>query len=205
MFNYTVMRLFVCLVAVLILGVACAKAPENQVALTRSVLDSAMTSEAEKYAPDELKAAKDSLEVAMIEIEKQNSKFALTRKYGKSEQQLQSAQSLARTAAEAAVVNKARIKSEAEDMMRQLETAITESKALIEQAPRGKEGIAALELIKSDVTAVETSLPEISATLAKEDFIGAREMARAGLEKIQAVNDELNQAIAKKQMIKKSM
>ncbi|MFH1754792.1 MAG: hypothetical protein ABIA59_03730 [Candidatus Latescibacterota bacterium] len=205
MYNYTIMRLFVCLAALFTLTVGCAKAPEDQVTTTRSALDSAMTAEAEKYAPEKFQAAKDSLEVAMAEIEKQNSKFSLMRKYGKSEQQLQSAESIARSAAQAAAANKAQIKLEAEDMMSQLQTAITESKALIEKAPRGKEGVAAIESIKSDVAAIEMTLTDISTALGNEDFIGAREMARAGLEKIQAINGELNQAIEKKQMIKKSM
>lgn len=203
MFNYTVVRLFVVLAALLVLSAGCSKAPEEQVATTKSAIDSAMVVEAEKYAPEQYKAAKDSLEAALAEIQSQNSKFALTRKYSRSEQQLQYAQSLARSAADAAVAGKEKIKSEANDMLAQLQAAIDESKALIEKAPRGKEGAAAIESIKTDVAAVEMTLTEISTALGNEDFIGAREMASASLQKIQAINDELNQAIAKKQLMKK--
>jgi hypothetical protein len=191
-------RFAICIAALTVIAVGCAKAPEELVTATRSVIDSVQVAEVEKYAPEQYKAAKDSLAAAMAEIEKQNAKFALTRKYNKAEVQLKSAGDLARTAAQQAVANKARIKAEAEDMIAQMTAAIAESKTLIDQAPRGKAGRAALELIKSDVAALEMTATEVSAAMAKEDFIGAREMARAALEKIQAINTELKTAIEKK-------
>jgi len=196
-------RYAICIAALAVISVGCAKAPEELVTMTRSVIDSVQVAEVEKYAPEQYKAAKDSLAVAMAEIEKQNAKFALTRKYNKAEVQLKAAGDLARSAAQQAVANKARIKAEAEDMMAQMMAALAEAKTLIDQAPRGKEGRAALELIKSDVTALEMTATEVSASMAKEDFIGAREMARAGLEKIQAINTELKTAIEKKAGVKK--
>ncbi len=196
------LRFGVCMVALLVLAVGCAKAPQEEVTTARSVLDSVQVAEVEKYAPEQYKAAKDSLDAALTEIEKQNSKFALTRKYGKAQTQLEASQSLARSAAEQAVANKARIKAEAEDMMAQMTAAIAEAKTLIEQAPRGKGEAAALESIKNDVAALEMTATEVSNAMAKEDFIGAREMARAGLEKIQGINQELKTAIEKKTMKK---
>ncbi len=199
-----ILRLSVCLAALAAISVGCAKAPEQMVTTARSVIDSVQVAEVEKYAPEQYKAAKDSLSAAMSEIEKQNSKFALTRKYTRAKTQLEAATNLARESAAQAVANKARIKAEAEDLMTQLQTAIAESNTLIAQAPRGKEGAAALEMIKTDITAVETSATEVSAAMAKEDYIAAREMARAALEKIQAINTELKTAIEKKQGMKKA-
>jgi hypothetical protein len=198
------LRYTVCLAALAALAIGCAKAPEEMVMTARSVIDSVQVAEVEKYAPEQYKAAKDSLAAAMTEIETQNSKFALTRKYTRAKTQLESATTLARDAAQQAVANKARIKAEAEDLMTQLQTAIDESKTLIGQAPRGKEGAAALEMIKTDVATVETSAAEISAAMAREDYIGAREMARAALEKIQGINTELKTAIEKKKGTKKA-
>jgi len=198
----SMLRFGVCLIALLVLAVGCAKAPQEQVTTVRSVLDSVQVAEVEKYAPEQYKAAKDSLDAALTEIEKQNSKFALTRKYGKAEAQLQSSAALARAAAEQAVANKAKMKAEAEDMMAQMQAAIAEAKTLIEQAPRGKGEAAALESIKNDVAALEMTATEVTNAMAKEDFIGAREMARAGLEKIQGINQELKTAIEKKTMKK---
>jgi hypothetical protein len=193
------------LVAILAaLAVGCAKAPEQMVTTTRSVIDSVQVAEVEKYAPEQYKAAKDSLAAAMAEIEKQNSKFALTRKYNKAEMELKAAGDLARTAGQQAVANKAKIKAEAEDLVAQLTAGIAEAKTLIDQAPRGKEGRAALEMIKSDVAAVEMSVNDINTAMGKEDYIGAREMARAGNEKIQALITELKTAIEKKAGVKKA-
>jgi hypothetical protein len=198
------LRLTVCLAALAAISVGCAKAPEEMVTMARSVIDSVQVAEVEKYAPETYKAAKDSLSAAMSEIEKQNSKFALTRKYTRAKTQLEAASNLARESATQAVANKARIKAEAEDLMTQLQTAIAESETLLGQAPRGKEGAAALEMIKTDIEAVKTSATEVSAAMAKEDYIGAREMARAALEKIQGINTELKTAIEKKQGMKKA-
>lgn len=196
-------RYAVCLTALLVLAFGCAKAPQEQMTAVRSVLDSVQVAEVEKYAPEQYKAAQDSLNAAMAEIEKQNSKFALTRKYNKAEAQLAAAASIARSSAQQAVANKARIKAEAEDMVTQMTAAVAEAKTLISQAPRGKEGAAALESIKNDVAAVELTATDVANAMGKEDFLGAREMAKAGLEKIQAINEELKQAIEKKKGIKK--
>jgi len=190
------------MVALLVLAVGCAKAPQETVTAVRAVLDSVQVAEVEKYAPEQYKAAKDSLDAALTEIEKQNSKFALTRKYGKAEAQLEASQALARAAAEQAVANKAKMKAEAEDMMAQMQAAIAEAKTLIEQAPRGKGEAAALESIKNDVAALEMTATEVSNAMAKEDFIGAREMARAGLEKIQGIIIKHRTTIEKKTMKK---
>ncbi len=199
-----VLRIMICLVALAALTVGCAKAPQEAVTATRAVLDSVKVAEVEKYAPEQYKAAQDSLDAAMAEIEKQNSKFALSRKYGMAKTELSSAQALARTAAQQAVANKARIKAEAEDQLAQFQAALAEAKTLIEQAPKGKGEAAALEQIKSDVAALEMTATEIQTAMGKEDYIGAREMARAALEKIQGINNELKTAIEKKKGVKKA-
>jgi hypothetical protein len=192
------------MVALLVLVTGCAKAPQEEVTAARTVLDSVMVAEVEKYAPESYKAAKDSLNAALAEIETQNSKFALTRKYSKAEAQLQASQEIARRAAAEAVATKARMKAEAEDMMAQMQAGIAEAQTLIAQAPKGKGEAAALEAIKADVAALEMQATEVSNALAKEDFIAAREMAKAGLEKIQGINMELKAAIEKKMGVKKA-
>lgn len=194
----TMLRFGVCMFALLVLATGCAKAPQEEVTTARSLLDSVLVTEVEKYAPEQYKAAKDSLNAAMAEIETQNSKFALTRKYSKAQDQLEASQELARQAAEQAVATKARIKAEAEDMMSQMQAALAEAKTLIAQAPTGKGERAALDTIKNEVAALEMTATEVSNAMAKEDFIAAREMAGAGLEKIQGINQELKAAIEKK-------
>ena len=200
----SMLRYGACIIALMALTIGCAKAPQDEVTTARSVLDSVMAAEVDKYAPEQYKAAKDSLDAAMAEIEKQNSKFALTRKYGRAEAQLQASQELARAAAEEAVAAKERVMAEAEDMMAQMQAALAEAKTLITQAPRGKGEAAAIESIKNDVAQLELTATEVSDLMAKQDYVGARDMARAGLEKIQAINQELKTAIEKKSGVKKA-
>lgn len=180
------------------LAVGCAKAPEDAVTTTRSVLDSVQVAEVQKYAPEQYRAAQDSLQAAMAEIEKQNSKFALTRRYGKAEAQLEAAQQLARTAADEAIAKKEALKAEAQDLLTQMQAALEEAKTLLAQAPKGKGEAAAVQSISSDIAQLELTANEVSNALANEDYIAAREMAKAGLEKVQSINMELKTAIEKK-------
>jgi hypothetical protein len=192
------------LAVLLALAIGCAKAPDDQVTITRSVLDSVQVAEVEKYAPEQYRAAKDSLDAAMAEIEKQNSKFTLTRRYGKAEAQLEAAQDLARTAAEQAVAKKEALKAEAQDLLTQMQAELEQAKTLIAQAPRGKGEAAAVQSISSDIAQLEVTATEVSNAMAQEDYVGAHEMAKAGLEKIQSINTELKTAIEKKKGTSKS-
>jgi hypothetical protein len=182
----------------LVLG--CAKVPQEAVTSARSAVDSARVAEAPLYAPEQFRAASDSLEAAMTEIEKQNSKNMFTRKYDLAEQRLISARGLAESSVRMAAENKARVMAESAESITMLEAAIVEAKALIEKAPRGKDGAAVLEAMKGEIAAVEQALATATASRAAGDFFGARDTARAATETVKAISAELTTAIEKKKM-----
>jgi hypothetical protein len=181
--------------------VSCAKAPQEAIDAANAALQAAKTVEADRYAAAEYNAAKDSLDAATAEVEKQNSKFALFRNYGDASRMLQSAVNAANAAAAAAATNKEQVKVEAEQLVSQAQAAVAEVKKLMARAPRGKEGRAALELIQSDVNAVETQLSEAGAAMTSGDFLTARDKSKAALDKLNSIKDELMQAIGKKKMM----
>ncbi|HEX9654003.1 MAG TPA: DUF4398 domain-containing protein [bacterium] len=196
-------RMLLLLVTVFFMAlvIGCAKAPQQEIDAAKAALDAAKTGEADRYAADEFNAAQDSLDAAMAEIDQQNAKFALTRNYGKAAQLLKSATDAANAAAVAVAANKEQVKTEATDLVGQAQTAVSDAKALLAKAPKGKEGKAALEAIQADLSAVETSLGEASTALTNGDFLTARDKAKAALDKANSLKDELQQAISKKTML----
>jgi hypothetical protein len=188
--------------AVLIFALAfmagCAKPPQQEMDAAKAALEAAKTAEADRYVADKFKAAQDSLDAAMVEVENQNSKFALTRNYGRAQALLQSAVAAANAAAGEAAAAKEAARTAAEGLTQQLQTSIASAKELLTKAPKGKEGRAALEMIQNDIAGVEASLADISTATANGDYLTARDKAQAGLDKINGIIEELNNAISKK-------
>lgn len=194
--KYFILSLGVVLMLVFVSG--CAKAPQQAVDAANAALAAAKQAEADRYLADEFKAAQDSLNAALTEIETQNSKFALTRNYDKAAKLLEAATSLFNTAGTNVAAKKEEVKAEAEKLVTDLQTGLTDAKALLKKAPKGKEGREALEAIQSELTTVETSLAEVTTLLTNGDFLSAKDKLTAGLQKVTQIIDELNQAIAKK-------
>jgi hypothetical protein len=186
------------LALVVILFVGCAKPPEVELANLNTVLTAAKDAEANRYLPELFNAAQDSLNAATTEIETQKSKFFLTRSYGKAKQLIVAATALATDAKDKVAAKKAEVKAEAEKLVADYKVAAEETKKLMKKAPRGKEGRAALEAMTNECKAVDASFVEVATLLTNGDFLSARDKAAAGLQKVNSINEELKQAIAKK-------
>lgn len=194
--HYFVLTFGVILMLVLVSG--CAKAPQQELDAAKAALETARQAEADVYLADEFKAAQDSLNAAITEIETQNSKFALTRNYNKAKNLLLAATNLANDLNSRVAAKKEEVKAQAEQLKTELETALTDAKALLKKAPKGKEGKVVLEAIQSELTAVETSLADATNLLTTGKYMAAKDKLNAALQKVNQIKDELNQAIAKK-------
>lgn len=186
------------LLLVVVAFTGCAKAPQAVVDSTKAALDAAKAAEADRYLPTEFRAAQDSLNAALTQIETQNAKFALLRSYKKASASLAAASQQAAAATEMVAAKKAEVKAEVDAKMIELTAAVEEAGKLLKKAPRGKESREVLTAIKADIDAVVAAQPEIAQTLESGDFLAARDKVNAGLAKIKAVVEELNAAIAKK-------
>jgi len=186
------------LVLMLALVTGCAKAPQQELDAAKAAFETARQAEADVYLADEFKAAQDSLNAALTEIETQNSKFALTRNYNKAKNLLLAATNLANDLNAKVAAKKEEVKAQAEQLVVDLQTALTEAKALLKKAPKGKEGKEVLEAIQSEINAVETSMTDATNLLNTGKFMEAKDKLTAALQKVNQIKDELNQAIAKK-------
>jgi hypothetical protein len=178
--------------------IGCAKAPQQDIDAAKAALEAAKAAEADRYVPAQYNAVKDSVDTALAEVERQNSKFVLFRSYGKVQKKLQEALAAANAAKDGATVEKEKVKAEAQELLTQAQAAGEETKKLMKKAPRGKEGRAALEAIQSDLTTAEAGLAEANTAMTNGDVLTARDKAKASLEKINSLNQELQDAIAKK-------
>ncbi len=183
--------------SIVFLTANCSKAPEQEIDAAKAAVEAAKEVEADRYSIDQFNAAEESLNAALVEIETQKSKFAMSRNFDKAKEMLATATTAATTAKEAAAVEKEKVKAESEAALALANTKVFEAKTLIEKAPKGKEGKEALEAISADIASVEASLVEAKTAIENGDFMGARDKAVAGSEKLESIKTELTTAIEK--------
>jgi hypothetical protein len=75
---------------------------------------------------------------------------------------------------------------------------VEENTALMKKAPRGKEGAAVLEAMKTDMAAIDASVAEAQAAYDKGAYMDALNKVKAASAKATGINTELKDAIAKK-------
>lgn len=175
--------------------ISCGKVPQAEIDSANAAIAEAQTAEAETYVPEEYTALQDSLRIALENIESQKSK--LIKKYDAAKQQLIAVTAFATTVKENSANRKVAVQEEIKTGLTEIATILEENKALLKKAPRGKEGAAALEAIKSDITNIETSLSETNTLVESGDIMGAYYKVKAAKEKDLAINNELKTAIEK--------
>jgi hypothetical protein len=94
-------------------------------------------------------------------------------------------------------VKKEEMKAEIQTLMTETQTLIESNKQLIAQAPKGKEGAAALLAIQGENEALENALTEAKTLLETGDYMATLDKVKATKEKATAINTELTEVIAK--------
>ena len=177
----------------------CASAPSEQVTAAEEALRSAETAEANIYVTDLYTAAHDSFAAAQAEIEHQNGQFALSRDYDRAEQLLRYVTETASTAATQVEERKTAMRADTEALIAQAQEALVTAEDLLAQAPRGKEGAAALVSITADTGTAQTTLNDAILALQQGDIATAHQQAQAALDKANSLVQELTNAINKTQ------
>jgi len=181
-----------------VLFTSCAKAPEVEITNAKAAIEATKATEADRYVPAEFKALQDSLNVALLEVENQNAKFALFRSYKKAAATLNNVMTLSEQVKSNAATRKEEVKAEAQQSLAEVTTLVTEVKELLAKAPKGKEGREALEAIQGDVVLVESFLAKVSTLINNGDYLTANDKVKAAGEKANSLKAELEEAIAKK-------
>jgi hypothetical protein len=174
---------------------SCGKVPQAKVDATNAAIAAAQTAEAAVYVPAEFAAVQDSMKSINAAIEVQNSK--LFKKFGPIEVKLDETLAAANKVATDAVAKKEEVKKEVETTMAAVKAVIEENGTLMKKAPRGKEGAAVLEAMKTDMTTIEASVAEAQAAYDKGAFMDALNKVKAANERAVGINTELKDAIAK--------
>lgn len=178
-----------------ILFSSCAKVPQAELDATNGAIENAKLAEADVYMGSEYTAVLDSMDVLNAQIEAGKGKLF------KNFSDVKTRLAALSTQADALVANteikKAAIKEEVTNGLVQLQTLIGEINALVAQAPKGKEGKAAIEAIKGETDAVTATSVEVSQLSESGNLLGAQTKLNAAIEKATSLKDELSAVVAK--------
>ncbi len=174
---------------------SCGKVPQEKVDATKAAITAAQTAEAAVYVPGEFAAVQDSMKAIDASIEVQNSK--LFKKFGPIALKLDETLAAANKVAANAAVKKEEVKKEVETLMTGIKAVIEENTALMKKAPRGKEGAAVLEQMKTEMATIDGSVVEAQALYDKAAYMEALNKVKAANDRAVGINTELKDAIAK--------
>jgi len=174
---------------------SCGKVPQAKVDATNAAIAAAQTAEAAVYVPAEFTAVQDSMNAINAAIEVQKSK--LFKKFGPIEVKLDATLAQANKVASDATAKKDEVKKEVETTMTAVKATVEENGTLMKKAPRGKEGAAVLEAMKTDMAAIDATIAEAQASYDKGTYMDALNKIKAASEKANGINTELKDAIAK--------
>ena len=174
---------------------SCGKVPQAKIDATNAAIEAAQTAEAAVYVPAEFTAVQDSMNSINAAIEVQKSK--LFKKFGPLEVKLDATLAEANKVATDAAAKKEEVKKEVETTMASVKAVIDENGTLMKKAPRGKEGAAVLEAMKTDMATIEASVAEAQALYDKGSYMDALNKVKAANDKATGINTELKDAIDK--------
>jgi hypothetical protein len=174
---------------------SCGKVPQEKVDATNAAITAAQTAEAAVYVPAEFAAVQDSMKAITAAIEVQKSK--LFKKFGPISIKLDETLAAANKAGADAAVKKEEVKKGVEASLAAVKATMEENKTLITKAPKGKEGAAVLEQIKTEMATIESSVAEAQGLYDKGTYMDASNKVKAASDRATAINTELKDAIAK--------
>ena len=174
---------------------SCGKVPQEKIDATNAAITAAQTAEAAVYVPAEFAAVQDSMKAIMAEVEVQNGK--LFKNYKNVTVKLDQTLAAANQVAANAATKKEEVKKEVETLMTEIKAVIEENATLVKKAPRGKEGAAVLEQIKTEIATIDASVVEAQGLYDKGAYMDADNKIKAAKERAAAINNELKEAIAK--------
>lgn len=174
---------------------SCGKAPQAEIDAANAAIEAAKAIGADVYVAEDFAALQDSMKAVNEEVEAQNAK--LFKNFNKVKEQLVVVTQLADETKAKAETRKAEVKAEVEALQVEVSDLLTQNNELIAKAPKGKEGAAALEAIKSDNELIAASLTEVAGLVEADNLMAALDKVKASKEKASAINTELSEVIAK--------
>ncbi|WP_291856025.1 hypothetical protein [Marinilabilia sp.] len=174
---------------------SCSKVPQDEIDAANAAIEEAMSAGADVYVHDNFVVLQDSLNSVLVNIESQKSKFI--KNYSTAKEQLAGVTQFAGEVKQQAETQKEELKIEIQNTIAEVKTLIESNRQLIIEAPQGKEGASAVEAIKGEIDALETTVIETSTMFESGDYLSSLDKVKAAKEKASAINTELTNVIAK--------
>lgn len=174
---------------------SCTEQPNQQIDEAKAAIENAKMKGAETYAAEDYFALEDSMKNTMSIVNEQNGKFF--KDYDVAISKLNAVTIQANEVAASVETHKQEIKTNLGVMFTEIKTLIDESKQLIEEAPKGKEGASALLAMKGELEAVEVVLTECNNLLEQNQLQTSLDKATVAKGKAMQLNTELKEIMSK--------
>jgi hypothetical protein len=174
---------------------SCAKYPQAQVDQVTVAVDSVKTVGGDLYVPEVFKALTDSFTSAKSKVEAEKSKLFKTYKVAKAS--LVEVNIMAADALVKVETRKAELKDENDALVAEVKALVVIDKELLTKIPKGKDGRAALEAIKTDISSVDAIVAEAEGLISTGDIIGANTKIKVAKDKATDLKNELEEASVK--------
>ncbi len=188
-------------VMILALLLGCSKKPEQELADSKSVLEAVAAEGGEKYAKEELNMIQSDMTAALDEMAVQDGKFF--KNYDKTKEMLTQVKAKAEALKAEIPARKEKAKTDAQAALDAATLAVTDAKALLGKAPRGKGSMADLEAFNADVQGLESALTEAQGLMTSEDYFVALDKANGIKDKAAGISTQITEALEKVKAAKK--
>jgi len=189
------------MISIVALLSSCAKVPQAEIDAANAAIEEARGAAADVYVPAEFAALQDSMNSINAMVEAQKGK--LFGSFTAVKEKLAAVTTQAATVKTNAETRKAEVQAEIETLLTEVTALVGQNKELVGKAPRGKEGAAAVEAIKTEIGVIETTVTEATGLRDSGNLVGALDKLKAAKEKATAINTELQDVIAKKAGVRK--
>lgn len=174
---------------------SCSDLPQQQINDAEAAIANAQSAGAQTYVPESYFALEDSMKSTMSTITEQEGK--IFKSYDESIAKLEAVKSQAAEVAVQAEMKKQEIKTNITNMITEVKSSIAESKQLIAEAPKGKDGAPALLAMTGELDALELSLTESNNLLQTNELQASLEKATVAKDKAVQINKELKEIMSK--------
>jgi len=177
---------------VLVLALAgCSSLPEETVTTAQTAMETAKQAEADKYAPDMMQMAQDTMNAALAAREEQDAKMGIMRSYGETQRLLEKSAQLSAQAQEAAAMRKEEVRAEVSTMLADARMILDSAQTALSKAKPGKDNKAELELMKNELAGLNTSYTEAQTKFDGGAYMEAQLQLTALMEKARGISSQL--------------
>ncbi len=164
---------------------ACTSPPDKEMDQARGAIEAARAAGADRYAPDEYKAAVAALKRSEDAVAQRDYRQALNSALDSREQ----AENAARTAAD----QKAIVRSQAEKELRDLQATVDEARARLKAAEAPRNRRRALQTARQAVETADASVQKARTAMSQQDYLGAREAMNGVADQLRAAIGQIGQ------------